>query len=72
MRALQSDEPLLTPALLERLARLAELELDQADAERLAPVVESTFRFVKELDEVDVADAEPVTLFRAGAEAGDG
>ena len=67
-----SDEPLLTPALLERLARLAGLELDQTDAERLAPVVESTFRFVNELDEVDLADAEPVTLFRLDAGPSDG
>jgi Asp-tRNA(Asn)/Glu-tRNA(Gln) amidotransferase C subunit len=67
-----SDEPLLTPALLERLARLAGLELDQTDAERLAPVVESTFRFVNELDEVDLADAEPVTLFRLDAGRSDG
>jgi Asp-tRNA(Asn)/Glu-tRNA(Gln) amidotransferase C subunit len=67
-----SDEPLLTPALLERLARLAELELDQTDAERLAPVVESTFRFVKELDEVELADAEPATLFQLDAGPSDG
>jgi allantoin racemase len=71
-RAMPSDEPLLTPALLARLARLTELELDRADAERLAPVVESTFRFVKELDEVDVADAEPATLFQLDAGPSDG
>ena len=45
---------------IERVASLAQLELDEVDAERLLGALRSILQYVENLKEVDVTGVEPM------------
>jgi aspartyl-tRNA(Asn)/glutamyl-tRNA(Gln) amidotransferase subunit C len=51
----------LAPADIRKLARLAQLELSEAEAEQLAPQFLQILRFVEQLSGLDTEQAEPMT-----------
>jgi aspartyl-tRNA(Asn)/glutamyl-tRNA(Gln) amidotransferase subunit C len=46
---------------VKRVARLARIAIDDADAERMTSELNAILGFVEQLDEVDVSAAEPMT-----------
>jgi aspartyl-tRNA(Asn)/glutamyl-tRNA(Gln) amidotransferase subunit C len=48
-------------ATVKRVARLARIAVSEDDAERMTGELNAILGFVEQLDEVDVADVEPMT-----------
>lgn len=48
-------------ATVKRVARLARIAVDDADAERMTGELNAILGFVEQLDEVDVSGVEPMT-----------
>ena len=51
----------LDKATVARIAKLARIEVGEADHERLAGELSGIIDWVEQLDEVDTGDAEPMT-----------
>jgi aspartyl-tRNA(Asn)/glutamyl-tRNA(Gln) amidotransferase subunit C len=51
----------LDKATVAKIARLARIEVGEADLERLAAELSGILDFVEQLDEVDTADVAPLT-----------
>ena len=55
-----ADPQSITPADVQKVAKLARLTLDEAQVRRLAGELESILGYVKKIEQVDVAGVEPL------------
>ena len=59
----QSEKSRLSRDILRRFAEYAGVELGKSRLERIVPRVERYLEDVNTLEEVDVSEAEPATIF---------